>query len=907
MNLNNMNQIPSPTKISIIARLRAINPKNKTEINNSPSLQRSQYTLFVPKNSSPSDILYISERPLEIYKINEFMKLKEPNINLNFLNFDKVYPETYPLDLIYQQILQNPINDLFYRKNSCMLFFGPTLGGKSYLLRGSPFKNENEAGLLTRAIREIFQRIEFNNSFLVKISVYQIYLDKIYDLLSNNNNELNIETKYSDINNTYNINILGLSKREIKNSNEYDTTLREAINNRRNLSKIFGVNDFKKKSHFIMSLYLENKNEENKYITYSQFDFVELVSSNFGLLNENENLNDNMAINQNLFQNTKNTFNSLADNIIHLSQDSLSTNNTTLTIALKNTMKPGSNIIFVNCVIPWEFPLKDSYSSLKFTNLIFSQIYKSDNNSNLLNNINNSTNNLTYSLEFSDNNNTCSRLNQNVNQNLININDSGYEKMTEYLNSLTIDKIDIFFPEKDFSNINNNNNNNKNDRQEERERNYKNEINEKNNNLFTKYNKNVNKNKLKKQNNNQYNTFRKINNKNIINKSYDIPKNNINKKNNKKKKNILSKKINKSLDNQDLSPKEKKLKKLNQVLKELENKSNELNQKSLGTEYLYNNISNVNIGKNSNISNNIFNNTDSNDINLNQDDKNKILSSDLNNTNIQLDKMKDEYSELKSNNIILKEDLFKLEQANKNLEKELDEQRNRNIEIINQNEELSNRLLKLESLLDEASIRDEKYKINEINIEKLLNEKLYLNSKIADDEKEYKRMKEEKEKYEIEYKVLDAKYNELKNNYDIMYNDYNNIKIGHDEKFYLIENKIDNLLKEIEKLQKENNILRNENERQRIEINAISTQRDDFKEKYNEQKNRNDLLSNKIGEIENEFKYIKKEKMNEEYLKLKCEENKKNRNENKMRIVNELQNKIQKYRQQRLSKGLDDY
>ena len=907
MNLNNMNQIPSPTKISIIARLRAINPKNKTEINNSPSLQRSQYTLFVPKNSSPSDILYISEHPLEIYKINEFMKLKEPNINLNFLNFDKVYPETYPLDLIYQQILQNPINDLFYRKNSCMLFFGPTLGGKSYLLRGSPFKNENEAGLLTRAIREIFQRIEFNNSFLVKISVYQIYLDKIYDLLSNNNNELNIETKYSDINNTYNINILGLSKREIKNSNEYDTTLREAINNRRNLSKIFGVNDFKKKSHFIMSLYLENKIEENKYITYSQFDFVELVSSNFGLLNENENLNDNMAINQNLFQNTKNTFNSLADNIIHLSQDSLSTNNTTLTIALKNTMKPGSNIIFVNCVIPWEFPLKDSYSSLKFTNLIFSQIYKSDNNSNLLNNINNSTNNLTYSLEFSDNNNTCSRLNQNVNQNLININDSGYEKMTEYLNSLTIDKIDIFFPEKDFSNINNNNNNNKNDRQEERERNYKNEINEKNNNLFTKYNKNVNKNKLKKQNNNQYNTFRKINNKNIINKSYDIPKNNINKKNNKKKKNILSKKINKSLDNQDLSPKEKKLKKLNQVLKELENKSNELNQKSLGTEYLYNNISNVNIGKNSNISNNIFNNTDSNDINLNQDDKNKILSSDLNNTNIQLDKMKDGYSELKSNNIILKEDLFKLEQANKNLEKELDEQRNRNIEIINQNEELSNRLLKLESLLDEASIRDEKYKINEINIEKLLNEKLYLNSKIADDEKEYKRMKEEKEKYEIEYKVLDAKYNELKNNYDIMYNDYNNIKIGHDEKFNLIENKIDNLLKEIEKLQKENNILRNENERQRIEINAISTQRDDFKEKYNEQKNRNDLLSNKIGEIENEFKYIKKEKMNEEYLKLKCEENKKNRNENKMRIVNELQNKIQKYRQERLSKGLDDY
>ena len=46
-----------------------------------------------------------------------------------------------------------------------MLFLGPTLGGKSYLLRGSPYRNDNEAGLLTRAIKEVFQRIDFNKNF----------------------------------------------------------------------------------------------------------------------------------------------------------------------------------------------------------------------------------------------------------------------------------------------------------------------------------------------------------------------------------------------------------------------------------------------------------------------------------------------------------------------------------------------------------------------------------------------------------------------------------------------------------------------------------------------------------------------------------------------------------------------
>ena len=45
--------------------------------------------------------------------------------------------------------------------------------------------------------------------------------------------------------------------------------------------------------------------------------------------------------------------------------------------------------------------------------------------------------------------------------------------------------------------------------------------------------------------------------------------------------------------------------------------------------------------------------------------------------------------------------------------------------------------------------------------------------------------------------------------------------------------------------------------------------------------------------------------MNEEYYKIKYQENKKNRNENKLKIINELQNKIQKYRQQRIKQEIE--
>ena len=892
MNLNNMIQISSPTKISIITRLRGPNSKILKEKNDSTPSEINQFTLFTSNNNSPSDLLYISERPLDSEKIKEAINSK--NINLNFLNFDKVYSSSFSLDLIYQQILQNPINDLFYKKNSCMLFFGPTMGGKSYLLRGSPFKNDNESGLLTRAIKEIFQRLEFNNNFSLKLSVYQIYLDKMYDLLSDEAKELNIETNYGEISKDVNINILGLTKKEIKNSNEYDLILREGINNRRNLSCKFGINDIKKKSHFIISIFLENKIENNNNIEfkpYSQFDFIELVSSNFALSDEDEN-NNNNGIEQNLFQNTKETFNSIADNIICLSQDLLPNNYTLLTLALKKTMKQGSNIIFVNCSIPWEFPLKDSYLALKFTNMIFSKIYKNVNNTNILNN---SSNNFTYSLNFSNNiNDNNIFLNQNQNKNSINDNlsnniiNSGYEKMNEYLNNLTIDKMDYLFPEKDVPKKFNRN----------EERDYKEEINEKND-LYNKYNANDNNNtpnfsKPKKTNFNKLNKIKSNRN----NKNLDIDKN-INKKINTRKKNnkTYSKNNNINYDNINNSPKERKLKKLNEELKELEAKSNELNQNSLEQDYLY---------SSNNIDKNILN-TENNINNLiNNEEKNKSFAILNSNTYSQYEKIKEEYSTLKSNNIILKEDINRLEQANKNLEQSLSEQQSRNYDILNQNEQLSHRILKLEELLDEANLRDEKFKINEINIEKLLNEKLFLNAKINEDEKNFKALKEEKDKYEIEYRVLSAKYIELKNKYDIMYNDYSNIKNTHDEQFNKIEDKIDNLLKEIEKLQSENNILRNENERQRIDLNSISNQRDDYKEKYNEQKNKNDLLCVKINEIENEFNDLKSEKMNEEYYKLKMEENRKYKNENKIKIVNELQNRIQKYREQRLKQEVND-
>jgi hypothetical protein len=94
-------------------------------------------------------------------------------------------------------------------------------------------------------------------------------------------------------------------------------------------------------------------------------------------------------------------------------------------------MKLDSNIILMNCVIPWEYPLKHSYNSSKFTSMIFNKIKESEKTNN---------DKFTYLLDYNKINNN---IQLNPNNNL------GNESMTKYLNNLTIDKVNL--PRKDYN------------------------------------------------------------------------------------------------------------------------------------------------------------------------------------------------------------------------------------------------------------------------------------------------------------------------------------------------------------------------------------------------------------------------------------------------------------------------
>ena len=873
-----------------------------------------KYTMFTSGDSS--NIMLVSKKPIKGSTINDALKVCDNlyefhNSILNetsILEYDKIYNETHTLEQIYNEIINDNITRLFHKNNSCILCFGPSYSGKTYLLFGennninniqnkknnkyhclkcNPLlkddKKENlNKGLIKCSISKILNLIKINkqgndascntkDKYELKISIYQVYFDKIFDLLSKDIKKINIQTNY-DENKVLNVK-LDLIDSEIRNIHDYEKIIKEVELNRKNLARNLKVKDFNKNSYFIISLKLRKKIENkvgnniiDNYTTdyFSQIDFVELVASEIGLDDKFENTND-LSYEYSLYENTKNVYNSIIDNIACANYGITPNKESTLTLSLKNTLKTNSNIIFFNCVIPWEFPINNSFKALKFTTWLRNQVINDKENFN-----ENKTND--------DFNNNSKDIFNTINENK-SFNNYHFQNENNFKNRTLEDNLYVNANQnsninKSFQIINNNS----------ISQSYSNSIkgNEVEKDFY--FNKDE-ENKIKLMRNRSSNF---INNKNI-NKSYEQDKSTRNKLSQINNNNIQNKNSYINI-NENLSNKDKTIQTLEQTLKELDDKKLEIENKMYEDKANLRNSNEIN--QNSNI----------NDY---QYYPNNLVSPDV----LQ---MKEQQDILKSDNILLKEDINRLSELNQNLENEVAQNRDIISQLKSENQKLINENSKLKVVLNDYDGNNyTKLYINEQItkdefLKKYFDEKYLLTNKLKEIEKNCELLQKEKMQYEIEYKVLSTKYNEIiqkynKSNYELI-----NIRQIHDNELYNIDNKIMDLSKEVEKLQNENNDLRREIEIQRNNFNSVSKERDIIEEKYEEQKYQNDLLNKKIFEVEKGYSEALKEKEYDKCFKKEKEDNNRNKNETKNKIAQELQSKIQKYRRERLKNKNDD-
>lgn len=108
--------------------------------------------------------------------------------------YDRVYPSETTQKTIFEQIAKPLISAAFEGINGTLFCYGQTASGKTYTMEGIP-SDENLMGIIPRMMQQIFETINSWSSdieFSVKCQYYQIYNEKIQDLIDTRKTDLAI-------------------------------------------------------------------------------------------------------------------------------------------------------------------------------------------------------------------------------------------------------------------------------------------------------------------------------------------------------------------------------------------------------------------------------------------------------------------------------------------------------------------------------------------------------------------------------------------------------------------------------------------------------------------------------------------------------------------------------------------
>ncbi len=246
---NNNNSIP---KIKVCVRKR---PPNKKEISNNDIdiiQQKSKRSLVVKELKNKLDLSkYIEE---------------------HYFQFDRVFDEDMTNKDIYEETVRPMIDAAFknHSKVSCFAY-GQTGSGKTYTMMGDPYaKDLTCPGLYLLSSYDVFNYLQEHEyaDYEIWVSFYEIYCNKLFDLL-NNKNLLQAREDGKG-----NICIAGLIEKEINNLNELMDIIDFGLNGR--TTGITGANLDSSRSHAILQIAIRTKDNNSNY---GKISFIDLAGS----------------------------------------------------------------------------------------------------------------------------------------------------------------------------------------------------------------------------------------------------------------------------------------------------------------------------------------------------------------------------------------------------------------------------------------------------------------------------------------------------------------------------------------------------------------------------------------------------------------------------------------------------
>ncbi|KAI5840244.1 P-loop containing nucleoside triphosphate hydrolase protein [Morchella snyderi] len=230
--------------VRVVVRVRGFLPRE---------IERGATNLIEMDPRNQTTILH--PPPESVIKTNsrKIVEKKEFTFDNSFWSFDRRDDHYADQEDVYNALGEEFLDHNFEGYHTCIFAYGQTGAGKSYSMMGTP----EHPGLIPRTCRDLFERIESNNSpsvnYSVRVSYFEVYNEHVCDLLvPRRETPYYLKVRESPTEGPY---IKDLTEVPVRNIGEILKWMKMGDNNRTIAST--KMNDTSSRSHAVFTLVLK--------------------------------------------------------------------------------------------------------------------------------------------------------------------------------------------------------------------------------------------------------------------------------------------------------------------------------------------------------------------------------------------------------------------------------------------------------------------------------------------------------------------------------------------------------------------------------------------------------------------------------------------------------------------------
>ncbi|XP_035284524.1 kinesin-1 heavy chain-like [Anguilla anguilla] len=188
--------------------------------------------------------------------------------------FDRVFQSNTSQEQVYNACARQIVKDVLEGYNGTIFAYGQTSSGKTHTMEGN-LHDTDGMGIIPRIVQDIFNYIysmDENLEFHIKVSYFEIYLDKIRDLLDVSKTNLSVHEDKNRV--PY---VKGCTERFVCSPEEVMDTIDEGKSNRH--VAVTNMNEHSSRSHSIFLINVKQENTQTEQKLSGKLFLVDLAGS----------------------------------------------------------------------------------------------------------------------------------------------------------------------------------------------------------------------------------------------------------------------------------------------------------------------------------------------------------------------------------------------------------------------------------------------------------------------------------------------------------------------------------------------------------------------------------------------------------------------------------------------------